>query len=228
MSDVSTPSAHAGHRARLRERFLAAPTALPGYELLELLLTFALGRRDVKPIAKQLLEHFGSLGAVFDAAPHEIAAVPGTGPASAVLIKVAKEIAAASLAERLRKKPFLSSPRAVADFVTARIGGLPHEAFMVLFLNVQNEVLGSEVINEGTVDQVAVYPRRILEAALQRHAGALILAHNHPSGYTEPSDEDKRLTETLRTTARALDIRVLDHLVVGRGGYFSFAERGLL
>lgn len=228
MSDIVSTPLNAGHRARLRERFLTAPAALPGYELLELLLTYSLGRRDVKPIAKRLIARFGGLAAVLDAAPHEIAAVDGAGPASAVLIKVVKELSASALAERIQKKPFLSSPRAVADFAVARIGGLPHEAFMVIFLNVQNEVLGSDVVNEGTVDQVAVYPRRILEAALARHAAGLILAHNHPSGYTDPSDEDKRLTETLKTTARALDIRVLDHLVVGRGGYFSFAERGLL
>lgn len=227
MSDTQTPP-HAGHRARLRERFLVSPAALPGYELLELLLTFVHGRRDVKPVAKRLIERFGGLASVLDAAPHEIASVEGAGPAAATLIRVVREINAAALAEGIRKKPFLSSPRAVADFATARIGGLPHEAFMVIFLNVQNEVLASEVINEGTVDQVAVYPRRILQAALARHAAGVILAHNHPSGYTEPSDEDKRLTETLRSTARALDIRVLDHLVVGRGGYFSFAERGLL
>lgn len=228
MSDIVSSPFNAGHRARLRERFLNAPGALPGYELLELLLTYALGRRDVKPIAKRLIERFGSLSAVLDAAPHEISAVPGAGPACAVLIKVAKEISAAGLAERLHKKSFLSSPRAVADFARARIGGLPHEAFMVIFLNVQNEILGSAVVNEGTVDQVAVYPRRILEAALARHAAGLILAHNHPSGYTDPSEEDRRLTETLKTTARALDIRVLDHLVVGQGGYVSFAERGWL
>lgn len=228
MSDIASPSSNTGHRARLRERFLTAPAALPGYELLELLLTFSLGRRDVKPIAKALIARFGSLRGVIEAAPHELTSVDGAGPASAVLIKLVREISAASLAERIQKKPFLSSPRAVADFAIARIGGLPHEAFMVIFLNVQNEVLGSDVVNEGTVDQVAVYPRRILEGALSRHAAGIILAHNHPSGYTEPSDEDKRLTETLRATARALDIRVLDHLVVGRSGYFSFAERGLL
>ena len=228
MSDIASPSSNTGHRARLRERFLTAPAALPGYELLELLLTFSLGRRDVKPIAKALISRFGSLRGVIEAAPHELTSVDGAGPASAVLIKLVREISAASLAERIQKKPFLSSPRAVADFAIARIGGLPHEAFMVIFLNVQNEVLGSDVVNEGTVDQVAVYPRRILEGALSRHAAGIILAHNHPSGYTEPSDEDKRLTETLRATARALDIRVLDHLVVGRSGYFSFAERGLL
>lgn len=230
MSFVDSPSAdpHGGHRARLRERFLSAPAVLPGYELLELLLTFAVARRDVKPIAKRLLARFGSVAGVLEAAPHEITAVEGAGTATAVLVRVVKEMSAMAMSERMLSKPFLSSPQAVADYARARIGGLPHEAFMVIYLNVQNEVLSSDVINEGTVDQVAVYPRRILQAALARHAAGIILAHNHPSGYTDPSEEDKRLTETLKSTARALDIRVLDHLVVGRGGYFSFAERGLL
>lgn len=217
-----------GHRARLRERFLATPSGLRDYELLELLLTFSVGRRDVKPVAKRLIERFGGLCGVLDAAPAELAAVEGAGPASAVLARLVRELATAALHERMKSKPFLSSPGAVADYARLRIAGLPHEAFMAIYLNVQNEVIGSEVVNEGTVDQVAVYPRRIIEGALARHAAGLILAHNHPSGYTDPSDEDKRLTELIRATARALDIRVLDHLVVGRGGYFSFAERGLL
>ena len=124
--------------------------------------------------------------------------------------------------------PTISSEGTDAASGSLRIAGLPHEAFMVIFLNVQNEIIGSDVVNEGTVDQVAVYPRRIIEGALARHAAGLILAHNHPSGHTEPSDEDRRLTDLIRTTARALDIRVLDHLVVGRGGFGSFAERGWL
>ena len=223
----ASPHYH-GHRARLREKFLAAPTALRDYELLELLLTFSLGRRDVKPIAKRLIDSFGSLSAALDAAPAEIAGVDGAGPATAVLLRLVREVGVAVLDERMREKPFLSSPRAVADYARRRIAGLPHEAFMAVFLNVQNEIIGSEVVNEGTVDQVAVYPRRIIESALARHAAGLVLAHNHPSGHTDPSDEDKRLTELVRTTARALDIRVLDHLVVGRSGYFSFAESGLL
>ncbi|MBV9080170.1 MAG: DNA repair protein RadC [Elusimicrobia bacterium] len=221
------PPHYLGHRARLRERFLDAPAALRDYELLELLLTFSIGRRDVKPIAKRLIDRFGGLRGVVDASPAELRAA-GAGPATAVLVRLIKEMSAAYLEEKIRKKPFLSSPRAVADFARMRIAGLPHEAFMVIFLNVQNEVLDSEIINEGTVDQVAVYPRRILESALARHAAGLVLAHNHPSGYTEPSEEDRRLTETLRQTARALDIRVIDHLVVGQGGHCSFAERGWL
>jgi DNA repair protein RadC len=223
----SDPHYH-GHRARLRERFLSTPAALKDYELLELLLTFSVGRRDVKPVAKRLIERFGGLAGVFDAAPAELAAVDGAGPASAVLARLVRELATAMLSERMKSRPFLSSPGAVADYARLRIAGLPHEAFMAIYLNVQNEIIGSEIVNEGTVDQVAVYPRRIIEGALGRHAAGLILAHNHPSGYTEPSDEDKRLTDLIRGTARALDIRLLDHLVVGRGGFFSFAERGLL
>ncbi len=217
-----------GHRTRLRERFLATPAGLRDYELLELLLTFSVGRRDVKPLAKSLIGTFGSLAGVCDASPSEVSVVPGVGPASAALIRLVREMATSVLSERMRSKPFLSSPGAVADYARLRIAGLPHEAFMAIYLNVQNEVIGSEVVNEGTVDQVAVYPRRIIEGALARHAAGVILAHNHPSGYTDPSDEDKRLTDLIRTTARALDIRVLDHLVVGRGGFFSFAEKGLL
>ncbi len=99
---------------------------------------------------------------------------------------------------------------------------------MVIFLNTQNELIDHAIINEGTVDQVAVYPRRILERALAHHAAGLIIVHNHPSGYTDPSEEDKRLTRTLKDLAKLLDIRLLDHLIVGRNGYFSFLERGLI
>jgi DNA repair protein RadC len=99
---------------------------------------------------------------------------------------------------------------------------------MAIFLSTQNELIGHEVVNEGTVDQVAVYPRRIVEKALARHAAGLIIVHNHPSGYVEPSDEDKRLTRTLKDAAHLFDIRVLDHIIVGKAGTFSFLERGLI
>jgi DNA repair protein RadC len=99
---------------------------------------------------------------------------------------------------------------------------------MAIYLNVQNELIVHEIINEGTVDQVAVYPRRIIERALMHHAAGLVIVHNHPSGHVEPSEEDKNLTRTVRNTAAALDVRLLDHLIVGGGGYFSFVERGLL
>jgi len=109
-----------------------------------------------------------------------------------------------------------------------KLAGLPHEAFMVIYLNVKNEVIGNEVIHEGTVDRAVVYPRRIIEAALARHAASLILIHNHPSGHPDPSPEDKRLTRSIAEAARTVDIRVVDHIIVGKGGHFSFMENNLL
>jgi DNA repair protein RadC len=122
----------------------------------------------------------------------------------------------------------LTSPDSVVRFARMKLAGLPHEAFMVIFLNVQNEVLAHEIVNEGTVDQVAVYPRRIIEKALMHHAAGLIIVHNHPSGYTDPSEDDKRLTRSLKDAANLLNIRILDHIVVGQRGYFSFVEGELI
>ena len=218
-----------GHRHRLRERFAKTYTqGMHSYEVLELLLTYAIPRRDVKPIAKALLQRFGNLNGVLDASLDELRQMDAMGTQSALLIKLVKEVNALYLAGRMEKTDVLTSPQRVVDFARAKLAGLPHEAFMVLFLSTQNQVIGHEIVNEGTVDQVAVYPRRIIERALAHHAAALILVHNHPSGFTDPSEEDKMLTRTLRSAAATLDVRILDHLVVGKGGYFSFLERGLL
>lgn len=217
-----------GHRARLKERFRNAYGAgMHDYEMLELLLTYALPRKDVKPIAKNLIARFKNLNGVFDAPPTEIETMPDMGSHSATLIKLVKEVCGIYLAGRMEKKNLLSSPDRVVQFARMKLAGLPHEAFMVLFLNVQNEILAHEIVNEGTVDQVAVYPRRIVEKALAHHAGGLILVHNHPSGYTDPSDDDKRLTRSLKEAANLLSIRLLDHIIVGQNGYFSFLERGI-
>jgi len=217
-----------GHRERLRERFHKSFTdGMHDYEVLELLLTYSIARKDVKPIAKNLLARFGGLPEVLEAPAEELARQPEMGHASATLIKLVKELSALYLARRMEKRDVLSSPDRVADFARSKLAGLPHEAFMVLYLNTQNELLHHEILNEGTIDQVAVYPRRVVESALARHASGLILAHNHPSGYTDPSDEDKNLTRSIRDAARLFDVRLLDHLVVGKGGYFSFLEKGL-
>lgn len=229
MQDVSFPDGPDGHRGRLRERFeRARADQFHPYEVMELLLTFSIPRRDVKPIAKHLLTRFGGIGGILDASSPELMSIPGVGRTTAALLRLVKEIGELYLRDRLKHRDALTSPRRVADYCAMRLSGLPHEAFMTLFLNVRNEILDARVINEGTIDQVAVYPRRIVEAAIAARASGLILVHNHPSGHTDPSEEDKRLTHVIRDAARPLDLRVLDHVIVGKGGYFSFSENGLL
>jgi len=217
------------HRKRLREKFLkAGAEGFHDYELLELLLTVAIPRVDVKPPAKALMKRFGTLNAVLDASQSELKSVTGMGPTSAVLIRLVKELFSAYLAERMEGKDVLSSPSAVVDFARVKLAGLPHETFMVIYLNVKNRVIDHEVLQEGTVDRAIVYPREIIKAALTHKATGLILSHNHPSGDPEPSQEDKHLTRSVIEAARTVEIRVLDHIIVGKNGYFSFQENRLL
>ncbi len=128
----------------------------------------------------------------------------------------------------MKHRDLLSSPQAVVDFARVKLAGLPHEAFMAIYLNTKNEVIEHEIIQEGTVDRAVIYPRRIIEAALAHHAAGLILVHNHPSGHPEPSQEDEHLTRAISEATRTIDIRVLDHIIVGKDSYFSFREQHLL
>lgn len=198
------------------------------YELLELLLTFSIPRRDVKPVAKRLISRFGGLSGVLDADQKKLEELNGVGDMSATLIRLVKELYSTYLAENMKKGDALSSPDAVLKFVRVRLSGMSNEAFMVIFMNVKNEVIDYTILHEGTVDNVAVYPRRIVESALSRHAAGIILVHNHPSGNPMPSKEDKALTRDIADAAITLDIRVLDHIIVGKDGYFSFMENDLL
>lgn len=218
-----------GHRERLRERFLrAGAKGLQDYELLELLLSYAIPRKDVKPQAKELLRRFGSLAAVLDAPLEEVQEVKGIGPRAATLLRLAKEMGEVYLGERMRGVDVLSSPSRVVDFCLFRLKGEGEEKFMVIYLNVKNEVMDYEVIQEGTVDRSVVYPRRVAEKALRRRAASVIVVHNHPSGHPDPSPEDRRITRELVEALRPLEIRLLDHIIVGKRGYFSFREKGIL
>jgi DNA repair protein RadC len=220
---------HLGHRQRLRKKFLrGGASALHDYELLELLLFHAVPRRDTKPLAKALLARFGGLAAVLDATAGELRSVKGLSDASIALIRLARELGTARLSERLKDIETLSSPQAVVAFARSALAGLAYESFLVVFLNAKNKVLGHQVVHEGTIDHAIVYPRRIIEAALARRAAGLILVHNHPSGETAPSEDDKKLTARIVEAAKHMDIRVLDHIIVGTSGYFSFAEKHLL
>ena len=217
------------HRKRLRERFRkTGADGMHDYELLELLLTFSIPRRDVKPVAKKLISEFGGLSGVLDADQKKLEELSGVGSMSAALIRLVKELYNTYLAENMKRGDVLSSPETVLKFVRVRLSGMTNEAFMVIYMNVKNEVIDYSILHEGTIDNVAVYPRRIIESALSRHASGVILVHNHPSGNPMPSREDKALTRDIADAAITLDIRVLDHIIVGKDGYFSFMEHDLL
>ncbi|MCE5281477.1 MAG: DNA repair protein RadC [Deltaproteobacteria bacterium] len=218
-----------GHRERLRERFRTVGLeAFHEHEVLELLLSFAIPRRDVKPLAKDLLRRFGSLREVLDADPEDLQQVRGIGSHASTLLKLAKSVAALYLKQRARQKTPVTCTRELIDFCRTALGGKRDEEFCVLYLDAQNQLIEFETIQRGIVNQAVVYPRQVLEGALKKKASAIILAHNHPSGHVRPSDADIRLTRTIQEIAKFVDILVHDHLIVGEGSVFSFREEGLI
>lgn len=218
-----------GHRQRLRTRFLqGGAAALQDYELLELLLTFAIPYSDVKPLAKGLIERFGSFSQVLDASPEALMEFMGLKEYSATLIHLIKACIELYLKEEALKRQKIPSLESLIKYCRTSMGGLKDEQFRVLFLNSQNELIAEEIIQEGTVNQTVVYPRKVLELALKHKATGLILVHNHPSGNPTPSAADQELTQTLVKASHALNLTVHDHLIISRHGYFSLAENNML
>lgn len=218
-----------GHRQRLRKRYSQSGIdTLHDYEVLELLLFYAIPRKDTKALAKDLLKRFGSLKKLMDADPQAIKALPGVGAQTAMLVGLVRDLGTLYLREKATETAQISSTKALLDYCMASMGGLKDERFNVIYLNAQNRIIETEVIQEGIVNQAVVYPRKILEKALQHKASAVILVHNHPSGHVKPSEADIRLTRTLQDTARVLDILIHDHIIVGENRYFSFREEGLI
>jgi DNA repair protein RadC len=223
---------YAGHRERLRERF--KKTGFEGfqdYEALELLLTYAIPRRDVKPLAKDLISRFGSVQGVLDAQQKELEEFRGLTDNSATFLKVLKDCSALYLRGRSKSSPpatTISSKGALLDYCQVKLSGLKDEQFMAVFLNSQNEIIADEIIQEGTVNQSVVYPRKVMERALKHNATALIFVHNHPGGACEPSKSDILITTELVRVAKGLGIAVHDHLIICKKGYYSFRENGKL
>ena len=214
---------------RPREKLLLrGAEVLSDAELLAIFLRTGVAGRSAVDLARDLLIRFGGLRALLKASREEFCAAHGLGDAKYAQLQAVMEIARRHLAERLKDRSALASPSDTRDFLRLKLRDLDHEAFCALFLDGANQVLGFEVLSVGTINAASVYTREVVKRALRQQAAAVIFAHNHPSGIAEPSGADRRLTERLCAALALVDIRVLDHFVVGEGPLVSFAERGWL
>lgn len=214
---------------RPREKLLLqGASALNEAELLALLLGQGVPGKSVLTVAGDLLQGFGSLRAVLTAPTEMLCAHPGVGAARYARLQAALELSRRHQFEALREGPLLASPRAARDFLRAQLRDREHEVFCCLHLDNRHRLIAFEELFRGTIDGASVHPREVVKSALARRAAAVILAHNHPSGIAEPSQADQRLTQRLKAALGTVDIRVLDHFVVGEAEALSFSERGLL
>jgi DNA repair protein RadC len=218
-----------GHRERLRKRlFEGGPDALLDHELVEYLLGLAIPRRDTKPLAKRLLAEFGGIGRLLSADPARIASVGEISETAAATLKIAHAAANRMLEARVRAQPVLGSWQALLDYLRVDMAHEAIERVRVLFLNSKNMLIANEPMWEGSVDESAVHVREVMRRALDLHATALIIVHNHPSGDPSPSQQDIRLTRDLVEAAKHLKIQVHDHVIIGAEGHRSLKAMGLI
>ena len=226
-----TPEDRLGHRQRLREKFENyEQEAFLDYELLELILTYSIPRRDVKPIAKELLNRFHSFPGVMDAQPEDLAQVPGLGQNSITLLKLIRSANVRYLARTMESLPLLNSPQHFADYARMKLGDKNNEVTLVFYLNTQNRLIRCDTLSAGTVDAVNIFPSEVARTALLSGAQAVVICHNHPGGSAIPSRDDDAVTFDISQALSSLGIILLDHVIVSRFGYYSYRahehERG--
>lgn len=218
-----------GHRARLRARlFEGGPDALLDHEIVEYLLSLSIRRLDTKPLAKRLIQQFGGLGGLLAADPHTIRRVAKLSDPSIAALKIVQAAALRLLEEQVKQRPVLASWQALLDYLRADMAHEPIERVRVLYLNSKNVLIANETMWEGSVDESAVYIREIMRRALDLHATAIIVVHNHPSGDPSPSQQDIRLTRDLAEAGRNLKVALHDHVIIGAGGHASLRSLGLI
>lgn len=223
------PSYIKDHRKRLRERFLAGgATAVPDYELLELVLFRAIPRQDVKPLARRLIDHFGDFNRVLAAPIAALQKVDGVGDAVSLELKIVEAAAHRLARSKVMQRHVIASWQALLDYCHTVMAHRDTEQFRVLFLDTKNTLIADESQAQGTVDHVPVYPREVVKRALELNAASILLVHNHPSGDPTPSQSDISMTEQIKLAANALGITVHDHLIIGKNTEFSFRAEGLL
>jgi DNA repair protein RadC len=218
-----------GHRKRLREKFLKG--GLEGfhdYEIIELLFSLGTPRRDCKPQAKEALRRFKTLRGVMEASPQDLQEIPGIGPHSVFGIKFTRAVASEFLKEKGFQRPVANSSQEIFDYFYHSMRDLKKEIVKIVYLNSQNHMLEIQDFGQGTVDSSHIYVREVIEGALKWHAVSLVIVHNHPSGNPEPSTSDRNLTRNLVAAGQVMQIKILDHIIIGENRYYSFASQGCL
>ncbi len=226
---ADAPPDGSGHRARLRQRLIeGGPDALLDHEIVEYLLALTIPRRDTKPMAKKLIHEFGGFGRLLAADAEAIVRIGGVGESSVAALKIVQAAVLRLLKEEVRDRPVLGSWTALLDYLRADMAGEAIERVRVLFLDTKNVLIRDEPMWEGSVDEAAVHIREIMRRALDYHASAIIVVHNHPSGDPSPSQQDIRLTRELVEAGRHLKVTVHDHVIIGAKGHSSLRAMGLM
>jgi len=220
---------HEGHRQRVKERFLREGLdSFEDYQVLELLLFYAIPYKDTNELAHSLIKKYGSLSGVLEADPEDLASVPGLGKNSAILLSLIPSLSRVYFKDKWGRKPLLNSSSKAGEYAVSLFAGRVYEAFYVICLDTQNRVNFPALVHEGTLDEAPVYPRIIVETALRHQASTVILAHNHPGGTLHPSSADIEVTKKVVSALNAISVQVVDHIIVAGDAYISFAEKGLL
>ena len=218
-----------GHRERLKDRFLkSSEHELPDYEIIELILFFANPRTDMKPLAKNLLAKYNDIGSILAADYDNLKEFPGINNSAMTLFKLIKETSVRIAKESIINKSVISSWENVIEYLRTSMGYSPIEIFRVIYLNKNNIIISDETLQEGTVDQVNIYPREILKRSIILDATAIILVHNHPSGKAKPSISDIELTNNISTILAPLNIVIHDHVIITNNKYYSFKSEGII
>lgn len=217
-----------GHRQRLKKKLIDNPASLEDYEVLELLLGYALPRRDTKPLAKAVLKEFGSLRGALAASRSDLEKIPGIGKGISTFWTLWQEFWSRSEQSDLPEKVVLNTPEKVVRLARSRINFLRNEEFWIILVDNKNRLISFEKVSQGIVDQAVVYPRAIISRALALDAGGIILAHNHPGGDPQPSSQDIELTKKVQQIAAELNLRILDHVIIAEDNYFSFQDQAII
>lgn len=228
--NTTTPD-YEGHRERLKERLISGGgKAMPDYELLELVLTLAIPRRDVKPIAKELIKKFGNFAGVINASKEDLYTCKWVKDSAYVIFKIIQESVLRSSWQYLKNsdEPVVNNDESLINYCRAAMAYNDVEEFRIIFLNAKFKIIAEEVQQRGTVDCVAIHPREVIKAAIGKSATSIIMVHNHPSGDVTPSKADIEITKRIQEAAKAVNVTLWDHIVVSKSDSFSFRNKGIL